>query len=120
MDVVHEQCGENKWNARCVEEDSGMRYLVGLDEECNMTVVTGCNTCGLCTVMSIISVEAATKLPGCHETARLSRDCQADLREDFLQHDVVLTVEGRHEGAGHLQDGVRLPSFLPTGSLYLR
>ncbi|KAF2347355.1 hypothetical protein FHG87_021891 [Trinorchestia longiramus] len=38
MDVVHEQCGE-KWNARCVEEDSGMRYLVGLDEECNMTVV---------------------------------------------------------------------------------
>ncbi|KAF2358917.1 hypothetical protein FHG87_010328 [Trinorchestia longiramus] len=37
--VVHEQCGENKWNARCVEEDSGMRYLVGLDEECNMTVV---------------------------------------------------------------------------------
>ncbi|KAF2360458.1 hypothetical protein FHG87_008784 [Trinorchestia longiramus] len=33
------QCGENKWNARCVEEDSGMRYLVGLDEECNMTVV---------------------------------------------------------------------------------
>ncbi|KAF2346974.1 hypothetical protein FHG87_022271 [Trinorchestia longiramus] len=24
---------------RCVEEDSGMRYLVGLDEECNMTVV---------------------------------------------------------------------------------
>ncbi|KAF2354098.1 hypothetical protein FHG87_015148 [Trinorchestia longiramus] len=39
MDVVHEQCGENKWNARCVEEDSGMRYLVGLDEECNMTVL---------------------------------------------------------------------------------
>ncbi|KAF2358938.1 hypothetical protein FHG87_010303 [Trinorchestia longiramus] len=39
MDVVHEQCGENNWNARCVEEDSGMRYLVGLDEECNMTVV---------------------------------------------------------------------------------
>ncbi|KAF2355832.1 hypothetical protein FHG87_013414, partial [Trinorchestia longiramus] len=38
-DVVHEQCGENKWNARCVEEDSGMRYLIGLDEECNMTVV---------------------------------------------------------------------------------
>ncbi|KAF2343353.1 hypothetical protein FHG87_025891, partial [Trinorchestia longiramus] len=34
----HEQFGENKWNARCVEEDSGMRYLVGLDE-CNMTVV---------------------------------------------------------------------------------
>ncbi|KAF2348670.1 hypothetical protein FHG87_020575 [Trinorchestia longiramus] len=30
---------KNKWNARCVEEDSGMRYLVGLDEECNMTVV---------------------------------------------------------------------------------
>ncbi|KAF2353194.1 hypothetical protein FHG87_016053 [Trinorchestia longiramus] len=26
-------------NARCVEEGSGMRYLVGLDEECNMTVV---------------------------------------------------------------------------------
>ncbi|KAF2345856.1 hypothetical protein FHG87_023388 [Trinorchestia longiramus] len=24
---------------QCVEEDSGMRYLVGLDEECNMTVV---------------------------------------------------------------------------------
>ncbi|KAF2366521.1 hypothetical protein FHG87_002719 [Trinorchestia longiramus] len=39
MDVVHEQCAENEWNARCVEEDSGMRYLVGLDEECNMTVV---------------------------------------------------------------------------------
>ncbi|KAF2344105.1 hypothetical protein FHG87_025140, partial [Trinorchestia longiramus] len=36
---VHEQCRENKWNARCVEEDSGMRYLVGLDEECNMIVV---------------------------------------------------------------------------------
>ncbi|KAF2351078.1 hypothetical protein FHG87_018164 [Trinorchestia longiramus] len=39
MDVVHEQCHKNKWNARCVEEDSGMRYLVGLDVECNMTVV---------------------------------------------------------------------------------
>ncbi|KAF2347846.1 putative RNA methyltransferase [Trinorchestia longiramus] len=39
MDVVHEQYGENQWNARCVEEDSGMRYLVGLDEECNITVV---------------------------------------------------------------------------------
>ncbi|KAF2345624.1 hypothetical protein FHG87_023619 [Trinorchestia longiramus] len=39
MDVVHEQYGENKRNARCVEEDSGMRYLVGLDEECNMIVV---------------------------------------------------------------------------------
>ncbi|KAF2350197.1 hypothetical protein FHG87_019049 [Trinorchestia longiramus] len=39
MDVVHEQYRENKWNARCVKEDSGMRYLVGLDEECNMTVV---------------------------------------------------------------------------------
>ncbi|KAF2351223.1 hypothetical protein FHG87_018022 [Trinorchestia longiramus] len=39
MDVVHEQYGENQWNARCVEEDSDMRYLVGLDEECNMTVV---------------------------------------------------------------------------------
>ncbi|KAF2350678.1 hypothetical protein FHG87_018563 [Trinorchestia longiramus] len=39
MEVVHEQCGEKKWNAGCVEEDSGMRYLVGLDEECNMTVV---------------------------------------------------------------------------------
>ncbi|KAF2347117.1 hypothetical protein FHG87_022128 [Trinorchestia longiramus] len=24
---------------RCVEEDSVMRYLVGLNEECNMTVV---------------------------------------------------------------------------------
>ncbi|KAF2352559.1 hypothetical protein FHG87_016685 [Trinorchestia longiramus] len=31
--------GEKVWNARCVEEDSGMRYLVGLDEECNMTFV---------------------------------------------------------------------------------
>ncbi|KAF2359800.1 hypothetical protein FHG87_009441 [Trinorchestia longiramus] len=31
--------GENQWNARCVKEDSGMRYLVGLDEECNMTIV---------------------------------------------------------------------------------
>ncbi|KAF2346195.1 hypothetical protein FHG87_023049 [Trinorchestia longiramus] len=39
MNVVHEQYGENKWNARCVGEDSGMRYLVRLDEECNMTVV---------------------------------------------------------------------------------
>ncbi|KAF2344791.1 hypothetical protein FHG87_024453 [Trinorchestia longiramus] len=39
MDAVHEQCGENKWNARCVEEDSGMRYLVGVDEECNTAVV---------------------------------------------------------------------------------
>ncbi|KAF2357831.1 hypothetical protein FHG87_011412 [Trinorchestia longiramus] len=39
MDVVHEQCGENKWNVRCVEEDSVIRYLVGLDEECNMTIV---------------------------------------------------------------------------------
>ncbi|KAF2364239.1 hypothetical protein FHG87_005002 [Trinorchestia longiramus] len=39
MDVVHEQCGENEWNARYVAEDSGMRYLVGLDVECNMTVV---------------------------------------------------------------------------------
>ncbi|KAF2354415.1 hypothetical protein FHG87_014830 [Trinorchestia longiramus] len=39
MDVVHEQCGENKWNARHVEEDSGIRYLAGLYEECNMTVV---------------------------------------------------------------------------------
>ncbi|KAF2364164.1 hypothetical protein FHG87_005086 [Trinorchestia longiramus] len=33
MDVVREQYEENQWNARCVEEDSGMRYLVGLDEE---------------------------------------------------------------------------------------
>ncbi|KAF2357806.1 hypothetical protein FHG87_011432 [Trinorchestia longiramus] len=35
MNVVHEQYGgksvENK-ETRCVEEDSGMRYLVGLDE----------------------------------------------------------------------------------------
>ncbi|KAF2350820.1 hypothetical protein FHG87_018427 [Trinorchestia longiramus] len=38
-DNLFVKCGENKWNARCVEEDSGMRYLVGLDEECNMTVV---------------------------------------------------------------------------------
>ncbi|KAF2366049.1 hypothetical protein FHG87_003189 [Trinorchestia longiramus] len=38
MDVVHEQY-EEKRNARCVEEESGMRYLVGLDEECNRTVV---------------------------------------------------------------------------------
>ncbi|KAF2352684.1 hypothetical protein FHG87_016562 [Trinorchestia longiramus] len=43
MDVIHEQCGENKWNARCAEEDSGMRYLVGLDEECNTTVVDAMN-----------------------------------------------------------------------------
>ncbi|KAF2354895.1 hypothetical protein FHG87_014349 [Trinorchestia longiramus] len=33
------ECGENKWHARCVEEDSGMRYLVGLDDGCNMNVV---------------------------------------------------------------------------------
>ncbi|KAF2346954.1 hypothetical protein FHG87_022292 [Trinorchestia longiramus] len=39
MHVVHEQYGENRWNARCVEDDSGMIYPVGLDEECNMTVV---------------------------------------------------------------------------------
>ncbi|KAF2350380.1 hypothetical protein FHG87_018863 [Trinorchestia longiramus] len=43
MDVVHELCGVNKWNARCVEEDSDMRYLVGLDEECNMTAVDAMN-----------------------------------------------------------------------------
>ncbi|KAF2355885.1 hypothetical protein FHG87_013360, partial [Trinorchestia longiramus] len=51
MDVVHEQYGENQWNVRCVEEDSHMRYLVGLDEKCNTTVVdavknflvNGCN-----------------------------------------------------------------------------
>ncbi|KAF2352846.1 hypothetical protein FHG87_016401 [Trinorchestia longiramus] len=30
---------ENEWHARCVEEDLGFRYLVGLDEEFNMTVV---------------------------------------------------------------------------------
>ncbi|KAF2347204.1 hypothetical protein FHG87_022039 [Trinorchestia longiramus] len=28
MDVVYEQYGENQWNARCVEQDSGVRYLV--------------------------------------------------------------------------------------------
>ncbi|KAF2357617.1 hypothetical protein FHG87_011630 [Trinorchestia longiramus] len=39
MDVVRAQYGENQWNARCVEEDLGMRYLLGLDEECNMSVV---------------------------------------------------------------------------------
>ncbi|KAF2356053.1 hypothetical protein FHG87_013189 [Trinorchestia longiramus] len=39
MDVVREPYGETQWNARCVEEDSGMSYLVGLDEECNLTVV---------------------------------------------------------------------------------
>ncbi|KAF2362486.1 Histone deacetylase complex subunit SAP130 C-terminal domain [Trinorchestia longiramus] len=39
MDVVLEQYGENKWNARSVEGDFGMGYLVELDEECNMTVV---------------------------------------------------------------------------------
>ncbi|KAF2357635.1 hypothetical protein FHG87_011604 [Trinorchestia longiramus] len=38
VNVAHEQNGENQWNARCVEEDSGMRCLVGLDEKCNMTV----------------------------------------------------------------------------------
>ncbi|KAF2353404.1 hypothetical protein FHG87_015841 [Trinorchestia longiramus] len=39
MDVVYEQYGENQWNARCVEGDSDTRYLVGLDEECNVIVV---------------------------------------------------------------------------------
>ncbi|KAF2345772.1 hypothetical protein FHG87_023472 [Trinorchestia longiramus] len=39
MDVVHKQYGENQWKARCIEMDSGVRYLVRLDEECNMTVV---------------------------------------------------------------------------------
>ncbi|KAF2353969.1 hypothetical protein FHG87_015275 [Trinorchestia longiramus] len=39
MYVIHEQYGENQCNPRCVEEDSGMRCLVELDEECNMTVV---------------------------------------------------------------------------------
>ncbi|KAF2344659.1 hypothetical protein FHG87_024587 [Trinorchestia longiramus] len=36
---ICEQYGKNRWNARCVEEDSSMRYLVGVDEECNTTVV---------------------------------------------------------------------------------
>ncbi|KAF2352250.1 hypothetical protein FHG87_016991 [Trinorchestia longiramus] len=39
MDVIHEQYEENQWKARCIEVDSGMRYLVRLVEECNMTVV---------------------------------------------------------------------------------
>ncbi|KAF2365968.1 hypothetical protein FHG87_003276 [Trinorchestia longiramus] len=39
IDVVHEQYGENMWNTRCVQGDSGMGNHVGLDEECNMTVV---------------------------------------------------------------------------------
>ncbi|KAF2352820.1 Zinc finger C2H2-type [Trinorchestia longiramus] len=30
---------EIRMERRCIEEDSGMRYLVGLDEECNMAVV---------------------------------------------------------------------------------
>ncbi|KAF2362583.1 hypothetical protein FHG87_006656 [Trinorchestia longiramus] len=38
MDVVHEQYGENQWNARCVEGDSGMRCLERLDEECSVAV----------------------------------------------------------------------------------
>ncbi|KAF2353330.1 hypothetical protein FHG87_015913, partial [Trinorchestia longiramus] len=38
MDGVREQYGENQWNARCFEKDSSMRYLVELDEECNVTV----------------------------------------------------------------------------------
>ncbi|KAF2353866.1 hypothetical protein FHG87_015376 [Trinorchestia longiramus] len=38
-DLGWKPCGENKWNTRYIEEDSGMRYLVGLDEECNRTVV---------------------------------------------------------------------------------
>ncbi|KAF2357120.1 hypothetical protein FHG87_012123 [Trinorchestia longiramus] len=37
--MVRGQYGENQWNARSMEEDSSMRYLIGLDEECNMTDV---------------------------------------------------------------------------------
>ncbi|KAF2365856.1 Mitochondrial inner membrane translocase subunit Tim17/Tim22/Tim23/peroxisomal protein PMP24 [Trinorchestia longiramus] len=44
MTVLHEQCGENKWNARCVEEDSG-DYDVPLEsaalESSNSTKPTG-------------------------------------------------------------------------------
>ncbi|KAF2345722.1 hypothetical protein FHG87_023522 [Trinorchestia longiramus] len=46
IDVVHEQYGENKWNAKCVEGDSAMEYLVGLDEEYNMCgVMCSLSTC---------------------------------------------------------------------------
>ncbi|KAF2351669.1 hypothetical protein FHG87_017574 [Trinorchestia longiramus] len=39
QDVVREQYGEKQKNARCVEEDSGIRHLIGLGEECNMNAV---------------------------------------------------------------------------------
>ncbi|KAF2346882.1 hypothetical protein FHG87_022362 [Trinorchestia longiramus] len=39
LEMLQNWYGEIKLKARCVEEDSGMRYLVGLDKECNMTVV---------------------------------------------------------------------------------
>ncbi|KAF2346047.1 hypothetical protein FHG87_023197 [Trinorchestia longiramus] len=42
MDVVHEQCGERRWNARCVEEDSGqgIEPIVSVDD----AVLSSCHS----------------------------------------------------------------------------
>ncbi|KAF2365048.1 SET domain [Trinorchestia longiramus] len=39
MTVVCKQYGKNHWSGRCVEEHSGMSYLLELDDKCNMIVV---------------------------------------------------------------------------------
>ncbi|KAF2361480.1 Ribonuclease H domain [Trinorchestia longiramus] len=39
MGVACKQYGENEWNTECVEENSSMSYLVGLNEKSNMIVV---------------------------------------------------------------------------------
>jgi hypothetical protein len=39
MNVVYEQYGVVQWYVRSTEDDLGLSYLVGLDEECNLRVV---------------------------------------------------------------------------------
>ncbi|KAF2365357.1 hypothetical protein FHG87_003883 [Trinorchestia longiramus] len=36
LEVLQNRYEENQWNARKVEVDSGMGYLLELDEECDM------------------------------------------------------------------------------------
>jgi hypothetical protein len=39
MNVVYEQYRVVQWYVRSTEDDLGVSYLVGLDEECNLMVV---------------------------------------------------------------------------------
>ncbi|KAF2348056.1 hypothetical protein FHG87_021188 [Trinorchestia longiramus] len=54
--------GENQWNARCFEGDSGMRYLVGREKECSMTVMDEINISWCMHGISDIDVECSSSV----------------------------------------------------------